>query len=212
MAYDYIDQSILASTVITAKNNDGFFLPTQLLHNGYAADGNLYINGVLQTTSTSQGWGDGGYGDGAYGGVDGGGLPSIASWALEPPSTFRSSIITFPTNALLLVSEAALTIIDQSQGSLDMWMIFLLADALAFTNNFGQTGGDAFGDGGFGDVGFGGAENNGWLPFSIQYSSGVITVCCSPDVGSQSSTKMMAVNLDFTQDKAYVDTPTAVEE
>lgn len=49
--------SILASCVFSTSDSDPFFNPTAFSDfNGYAADGKLYANGVLQVFNTTSGW------------------------------------------------------------------------------------------------------------------------------------------------------------
>jgi hypothetical protein len=49
MAYDYIDQDILASALILPKNNDSFYNPASSAHTGFGYDGQLYNAGAIVT-------------------------------------------------------------------------------------------------------------------------------------------------------------------
>jgi len=114
-AYDYINQSIQASLLITPKDDDPFFNPVPLALTGFAADGFWYDGGVKTGTQ--------------------------ASWFLEGEGPYRGPLQAFPAAALVLLSQVSLTILDVSNAVtesslLPLWMQALLGDSLALTNNF----------------------------------------------------------------------------
>lgn len=109
--YDYIDQEIVATTLIEPKANDSFYYPVNQGHNGFAYDGQLYTAGVLQSGQ-------------------------VASWHSEVSGPYRGPLPTFPTAGLVLLSKVALTILDESTSALGLWMQFLLSDTYALANNF----------------------------------------------------------------------------
>jgi hypothetical protein len=183
MAYDFIDQNILASTNIQPLDDDSFYFPVRNQHTGWAFDGKYYQAGVLQ--------------------------PGVQppSWFTEAFSVFRGSTQAFPTYGLVLLSPAALSILDQSTPvktapQLPLWMLFVLGDNNALANNFNNS-------------------NQGFLPKSVCYADGVISVTYSPDPGNQpdnlvhpiltppptppSAQSSMVVSIDFTQDRVYLD-------
>jgi hypothetical protein len=166
MAYDYINQEIQSSTLIVPKDNDPFFFPTQLAFTGYAHDGNLYDNGVRANAIFPP-----------YTALQ-------ASWFTEPQGEYRGPLQTFPTASLVLLSKVAMTILDETQSSLPLWMGFLLSDAFALTNNF---------------------ENAliGFTPTIVTYASGKISVESVPDAGSAIQA-ITAIIFDFTQDSVYL--------
>ena len=45
----------------------------------------------------------------------------------------------------------------------------------------------------------------GFVPKALTYANGIISVSFSPDPGSEAVTSLMVVNIDFTQDTAYLD-------
>lgn len=158
-AYDYINQSIQSSLLILPKDDDPFFFPTQLAHTGFAWDGFLYDGGVRQVQQ--------------------------ASWYTEPQGPYRGPLQTFPQASLVLLSKVALTILDETNTNLPLWMQFLLQDMQALANNFNNT-----------IIGF--------TPESLTYAGGVLTVLGMPDPGSTIQS-MLAVSLDFVNDTAYLE-------
>lgn len=118
MAYDYIDQNIVATQLIQPHDNDSFYNPgPPNNHTGYAADGFWYQDGVVQPS-----------------------VP-VASWFSESEGAYRGDGGHFPNAGLILLSPVALTILDQATPTLDahalpLWMQFLLGDTLALANNF----------------------------------------------------------------------------
>lgn len=198
MAYDYINQSIRATCLIEPKDDDSFYNPATLGHSGFAWDGTLYIEGVQQITIASPP------------------TPVYASWATEASGAYRGDSSTFPQAGLVLLSRVALTILDETTSALKLWMQFLLqsnvldpvssppvvAGSYALTDNFN-------------------GELNGWLPSGLAYADGVLSVTYSPDAGNRDGVvtsgsgsppvtnynidSNMVVNIDFTQDKVYLD-------
>jgi hypothetical protein len=192
MGYDFIDQDIVASVDLQPHDDDSFYNPVRNQHTGYAFDGSYYQVGVLQASAGK------------------------ASWYSEPFGEFRGSTAAFPTYGLVLLSPAALSILDQSQpvllaSQLPLWMLFILADTYALANNFN-------------------GSTQGFLPSGLCYADGVISVTYSPDPGNQqtyspsqhpvlslqpsgyptpypvvSAQSSMVVSIDFVQDKVYLD-------
>jgi hypothetical protein len=180
-AYDYINQSIMATCLIQPKDIDSFYNPITQGHTGFAWDGVLYSAGVQQYTPTSP--------------------PNLiyASWYTEGVNAFRGELQTFPQTGLVLLSKAALTILDGSTSALNLWMQFLVENQYALADNWN----DAL---------------NGWLPSNVIYADGVISVIYTPDPGNKTGSlssppipgsyninSSMVVHLDFTQDSVYVD-------
>jgi hypothetical protein len=118
MAYDYLDQNIVASALIQPHNNDSFYNPT-LGHDGFAFNGRRYTAGREDPG------------------------PVLASWFTEPFGQFRGDSAAFPPFGLILLSPVSLVILDESIPTLDpktltLWMQFLLSDNFALTNNFNR--------------------------------------------------------------------------
>jgi hypothetical protein len=111
-AYDYIDQSIVATCLIAPKDIDSFYNPTTQGHTGFAWDGQKYLNGVL---------------------VSG---PVFASWYTEGTSAYRGELLTFPQSGLVLLSKVACTILDSSTLDLSLWMQFLMENTYALADDF----------------------------------------------------------------------------
>jgi hypothetical protein len=163
MAYDFINQQIQSSLLILPKDNDPFFNPTQLALTGFAFDG-FYYDGGVRTGKQS-------------------------SWFLEPQSTYRGILPSFPQAALVLISDVALTILDETNpvtmsSQLPLWMLFLLQDFQALANNFNSS-------------------LIGFTPVGLSYGAGILVVNCSPDPGS-SIQGNLAINVDFVQDAVYL--------
>jgi hypothetical protein len=159
MAYDYINQSIQSSLLIVPKDNDPFFFPTQLALTGFASDGYFYDGGIRN--------------------------PLVrASWFTEAQGPYRGILPSFPQAALVLLSEVALTILDETNSELPLWMQFLLGDANALANNFN-------------------GSLIGFTPTGLSYAAGVLVVTYVPDAGSAVQSTL-AVNIDFVQDGVYL--------
>src|SRR5271167_8164 len=118
MAYDFIDQNIVASCLVQSHTDDSFYNPVVNSHTGYAFDGNYYSLGAV---------------------VNG---HQQASWFTEfGTNPFRGNQAAFPSYGLVLVSPVSLVILDQSKAvsqaySLPLWMQFVLGDNNALANNF----------------------------------------------------------------------------
>ena len=197
--YAYLTQSIQATCLIEPKDDDSFYNPTTLGHNGFAWDGTLYFDGVQQMTISSPP------------------TPIYASWFTESPGVYRGDLSTFPRAGLVLLSKAALTILDETTSALTLWMQFLLQSNFLNPNTSPPVvaGSYALSDNFNGEL-------NGWLPSGLAYADGVLSVVYSPDPGNWvgvviSSPPMsppttiynvdsnMVINIDFTQDKVYLD-------
>jgi hypothetical protein len=179
MAYDYLNQVIVATALIQPHDDDSFYNPTTNGHFGYAFDGNFYLDGVLQV-----------------------GHPR-ASWATETSGPYRGDGVSFPTAGLILLSPVALTILDQSTptliaANLPLWMQFILSDMYALGNNFDDTlngwtpSGLSYADGVISVI---------YNPDSGNITSPPIT---SPPTSPPIDTTMV-VTLDFVQDTVYLD-------
>lgn len=184
--YDFLDQGIVASHLIQAYNLDSFYNPVLNSHNGFAADGTHYTNGVQDLAGSPP-------------------APTYASWYLEAAGPFRGDSPTFPTFGLILLSPVSLVILDQSTPvpnaqQLTLWMQFLMADDFGLTNNFTDTSGDGTG------------ALQGFTTIGLSYADGIISVIYRPDDGNVdtlsppvSSNTHMVVSVDFSQDSAYLD-------
>jgi hypothetical protein len=201
VAYDIIDQSIMASCLIQGRTNDSFFFPTgQNQHTGYAFNGLHYTLGVPDTAATFAG-------------------NLLASWWTEAQSgnPDRGDQRNFPTYGLVLLSAEAMVILDQATpvalaAELPMWMVFVLENTNALANNFN-------------------GAIQGFIPSGVCYADGIISVSYVPNSGNQRSynpagspavaspiiqpypapypivavNSNMVVNIDFAQDTAYLD-------
>src|SRR5271170_4678793 len=154
MAYNFINQNIVASCLIQPHDDDSFYNPIRNQHTGYAYNGIHYTLGVQDTISTFAG-------------------NLIASWWSEVQSgnPYRGDQQNFPTYGLVLLSPVSLVILDQSipvsvATALPLWMQFLLGDTNAFANNFN-------------------GAIEGFLPASLCYADGIISVTYTPDSGNQ---------------------------
>jgi len=194
--YDYIDQNIVASALIQAYNNDSFYNPVANSHTGFAADGTHYTAGVQDLTGSPLG-------------------PIFASWYLEfftpnssPPVPQRGDLATFPSYGLILLSPAAMTILDESSpvpqaNELKVWMQFALADGFMMSDNYVN------------NLSPPQSAIQGFTPSGLSYADGVISIIYTPDDGNQpptsppqsgnSSQTHMVVSIDFSQDLAYLD-------
>jgi hypothetical protein len=192
MAYDFIDQNIVASCLIQSHTDDSFYNPVANSHTGYAFDGNYYSQGVIQA-----------------------GIQQ-ASWFTEyGTNVYRGDKAAFPTYGLVLLSPVSLVILDQTisvsvASALPLWMQFILADNNALANNFN-------------------GAVQGFLPASVCYADGVISVTYTPDAGNEpaelgaapqppflttnlptnypivSAQSRMVVSIDFVRDFVYLD-------
>lgn len=184
--YDFLDQSIVATASIQPFNNDSFYNPTLNNHNGFAADGTHYTNGVQDLAGSPP-------------------APTFASWYLEAAGAFRGGSAVFPTFGLILLSKVSLVILDESTpvpnaNQLTLWMQAVLADNYGLTNNFTDILGDGTG------------ALQGFTPTGLSYADGIISVIYKPDDGNVdtlsppvSSNSHMVVSFDFSTDQIYLD-------
>src|ERR1700674_2827947 len=128
MAYDFIDQNIVASTLIQPHDDDSFYNPMRNQHTGFASDGNHYTLGVLDGPTSP--W------------VANGGNLKATWWSeAQAGNPYRDDQQNFPTYGLVLLSPVSLVILDQAIAvsvatALPLWMQFLLADNNALAMNF----------------------------------------------------------------------------
>ena len=155
--YEYLHQYIRASTLIQPFDNESFFHPTTTGHTGFAFDGIHYTSGVKGNV--------------------------YASWYSEPFSSYRGSTQNFPTSAIVLLSDVALTIMDETAPNLPLWMQFLIQDNFMMGNNITS-----------GLIGF--------TPTYLTYSNGVLSVIAIPDSGSTMTTNLV-ITFDFVTDSGY---------
>lgn len=154
-------QGVLTSCLIQTTQADQFFNPEAGQLTGYAADGSYYQNGVV--------------------------VPLQASWFLEPPSPWRAEARGFPRQGVVLVTDAGLSILDRTK-NLEMWMMFMRGDLLAYTNNFLTVQKVAA----------------GFTPRQVTYQNGIISVTQAPDPGSTFN-NIYTLHIDFLHDTIYVD-------
>ena len=181
--YNYTDQSVAASCLIQPKDIDSFYNPINQAHTGYAWDGTLYLAGVQQSG------------------------PVYASWYTEGQGAYRGPLLTFPQSGLIVLSRAALTILDGSTSALNLWMLFLLQNTMVNPTISSPTG--------FALVDNFNSELNGWMPTNLAYADGILSVIYAPDFGNGSGVStdntsynvdsIMVINIDFTQDRVYLD-------
>lgn len=158
--YQFFQQSVTASLTIAAKDDDSFFAPVLYRHTGFAADGFYYNQGVVTTQQ--------------------------ASWFTEPVSVQRGPGQAFPSYVLVLLSQASLSLMDLSNNTVAMWMLFYYLDQGAFPNNFTQT-------------------VSSFSPQSLAWGNGRLSVVSSGDPGSPYAGVYSVLTLDFTTDQSYVD-------
>lgn len=180
MAYDYLDQNIVASILIQPHDDDSFYSPDTLGHTGYARDGNWYADGAVD-----------------------GSVPQ-ATWYTEfltAPNQFRGSSAPFPKYGLALLSPVSLVILDESTPTADpqqlpLWMQFVLGDKYALTNNYNGSlqgftpSGLTYADGVLSVI---------YVPDLGNGAPG------SPPLPSDPAQSLMVVNIDFVQDQVYLD-------
>jgi len=206
--YDYIHQDIVATALIQPLDNDSFYNPVPNGHTGFAADGILYNAGEVVLTGSPP-------------------VFTYASWFTEfagsgsPPvlNPYRGDQAAFPASGLILLSPVALTILDQSNTALPLWMQFLLNDSYALANNFST-----------GNPNYSNQLLDGWLPAGLTYADGIISVIYTPDPGAYQIEGLtgsppsitgpwaigsvdqvgqgptLVVSIDFSQDEIYLDT------
>jgi len=168
--YNYIKQPMVATALIQQSDSDGFYFPGNNGHTGYAFNGQHYTNGVQDI-----------------------GYPS-ASWFSEGSGSYRGAGTSFPFYGLILLGRASMTILDESNPSLNLWMTFLFGNGMMLTDNFIM-----------GDPNFSTSYQMGFTPSGLSYANGKLSVVLSPDRGSESITSTMAITIDFSQDRAYLD-------
>lgn len=147
------------SLVVHASDNDPFFHPTLGL-TGYSWEGKKYSNGVL--------------------------ISGTASWANEIPGMFRGYDSSFPTNALILLTDLCLGIYD-IDNDLSTWMIILRKDRGAFTHSLSDSSSWV------------GYEDSGFVPVGLEYTSGRVLIHMVSDRGSTLKGGML-VGLNFSSD------------
>jgi hypothetical protein len=137
-----------------------------------------------------------------------------ASWFTEyGTNPYRGDKAAFPTYGLVLLSPVSLVILDQTisvsvASALPLWMQFVLGDFNGLGNNFDSS-------------------IQGFLPSSVCYADGVISVTYTPDAGNEAATSAgfgdilttnpapnypivpaqscMVVSIDFSLDTMYLD-------
>ena len=157
-------QEVLASVLVQAQSNDWFYNPSAGL-SGYAANGKLYAAGVVVGPGVT-----------------------YASWFTEAPGSpvMRGPRPDFPTKALVLVTDAGVSILDLDlPAQYALWMIIRRGDGFGFTDNFRQT-------------------LDGFTPGDVTYQSGRIMVTCYPDPGSTLKIPYV-LTFDLVQDQIYLD-------
>lgn len=160
LPYQSLNQPVITSLSIAVKDDDSFFAPTRLAHTGFGFDGRHYTSGVPDAGHS-------------------------ASWATERLSATRGPLTSFPTEALVLVCRASITIFDASSDSLNLWMLFYLADSFAYPVNF--TSGVA-----------------SFIAASISFADGLLSVVLKADPGSMAA-PVAVLTFDFGGDAVYSD-------
>ena len=164
---DLLDQKqlygkdVLASCLIQTSQADQFFNPEACGLTGYAYNGTYHQGGVP--------------------------VPLQASWFNEAPSAWRGQQAAFPQQAVVVLTDAGLSILDRAK-NLEMWMLFMRGDMLAYTNNFLANM----------------KVPAGFTPRAVTYQNGIVSVLQYPDAGS-AYTWVFALHLDFLHDIVYAD-------
>jgi hypothetical protein len=164
-AYDYLDQSLYSSIIILPFNNETFFHPGLGL-TGFSFDGTHYTNGVQDPG------------------------PLFASWYSEAPGPYRSASKPFPSQAVVILSQVSMVIMDATKeifigtrATLPFWMQFLISDNFMLGNNIED-------------------QFIGFTPQKLTYSNGVISVIGTPDSGSYIQSNVV-FTVDFINDVGY---------
>jgi hypothetical protein len=158
-----VGNEIIASTLASFSTTDAFYSPQDGELSGFAADGFMYNIGVKDETKS-------------------------APWALEAPGPWRSSKREFPNNALILLTDAGMSIVDRDD-NYALWMLFIRRDDFAFTNNpFDKI-------------------VAGFTPTSLSFHNGIISVQCTPDKGANQFQDLITLYIDFVKDQVYFDSP-----
>jgi hypothetical protein len=159
--------NVYCSCLVPAQSTDLFYNPSYAGGlTGFAADGFYYTSGVQNPTLIAP-W---------FSEVTGGG-----------DKTTRGDTQGFPTNALILVTDQSIAILDQVD-NMSMWMIFKKGVNNAYSDTFGIVGA-------------------AFIPSSVNFSSGVLSVTFSPAPGT-GSTALVVLNIDFVKDFIFIDTAT----
>lgn len=153
-------KAVLASCMVLYGDTDEFFHPIPLGLTGYSYQGIAYQNG----TQVEQ--------------------PN-ASWATETKGPTRGGSTEFPTKALVLVTDAGISILDARGDAYSLWMLFLRGDSFAYTHNPA-------------------GEITGCWASHVAYQNGRVLVTLTPDVGSESQNPMFLV-LDFLNNRIYLE-------
>lgn len=154
---------IISSVLASFSTTDAFYSPIEGELSGFAADGFFYNVGVKDETTS-------------------------APWALEPQGPWRGKKREFPNNALILLTDASLSIIDRDD-NYALWMLFIRRDDFAFTNNpFDKV-------------------VAGFTPRSLSFHNGIINVHCTPDTGADDFEDLITLYIDFVKDQVYFDSP-----
>ena len=153
-------KTVLASCMVLYGDADEFFHPVALGLTGYSYQGVAYQNGAES------------------------GQPA-ASWSTEAKGFSRGGSAEFPTKALVLVTDAGITILDTRGDAYSLWMLFLRGDTFAYTHN--PSG-----------------EISGCWASHVGYQNGRILVTLTPDVGAENQNPMFLV-LDFIHNRIYLE-------
>jgi hypothetical protein len=161
LGYNYLEQSVIASLTIAEKDDDSFFSPVLWQHTGFAFDGNYYDQGLLVAGTQ-------------------------ASWFTEPVTAQRGNSAAFPDNVLVVLSVASLSMLNTSNDTISLWMLFYYMDTGAFPNNF--TSGIA-----------------SFSPQSLAWGNGRLSVVSAADPGSPFNGPYAVLTFDFVADQVYMD-------
>ena len=154
---------VLASHLVIAENNDEFFYPVDWALSGYSCRGILHQNGAEVP-----------------------GAPK-ASWYTESAGPFRGASPEFPSKALILVTDAGISILDMQGAAYSLWMMMIRGDNYANTLNY--TGGI-----------------QGFVPAEVSYQNGRVLVALRPDEGDALQVPAFLV-FDFVADQVYLEGP-----
>jgi hypothetical protein len=162
-SHQLLGNTVVSSTLATFAETDAFYSPVLGELTGYAADGYMYNVGIKDETKS-------------------------APWAIESAGAWRGSKREFPAHALILLTDASLSILDRDD-SYAMWMLFVRRDDFGFTNNpFGKI-------------------LAGFSPRTLSFHSGIISVHCVPDNGAMEFQDLITLYFDFVKDQIYFDSP-----
>jgi hypothetical protein len=150
---------ILDSLTVKRTSTDLFFNPQGGL-TGFGADGYYYEKGQKDPSR-------------------------VASWFEEPLGPTRGPLKSFPSGALVLLTDASISIMDITDLSMNMWMLFIRTDLGAFAHNFQNA-------------------VAGYIATKLSYVSGGILVNLTPDIGSTVKGSAVLV-IDFINDGVRID-------